>query len=235
MALIKLGGLAQDVRGSLAGTTFSRNRGGAYVRQKISPCQPITPFNSAARAIFKALSQRWATALTDIQRIAWEAFAALHPYTNVFGDSLILSGIAIFQAVNRRARQCGEDWIDDVPLTFNVQDLGAVAATVTIDAGLPTTATLTPTSPMYGGIGLYVFSTLPARWTQKPQRPDFRLVNNPTDGLIASADDFSAQLITRFPAANWITGQFVHMRVQALDPNTGASSAPVALKIELTD
>lgn len=233
MAKIKLGGLAQDVRGSLNGTVFSRNRGGAYVRTKVSACQPITAFNSAARAIFKAVAQYWSATLTDAQRATWEAFAALHPYTNVFGDSILLSGIAMFEACNRRIRQVGEPWIEDPPATFVVEDLGLLTAVITAAGGVPTVATIEVGGTMYAPTGLYIFSTVPGAWTRKAQRADYRLVNNPTTGLYASLEDFAADLITRFPDAVWTAAQFVHLRIQALDPLTGAASAPVAMKVTL--
>src|SRR5438094_3122359 len=100
MARVKLGGLAQDVRGTLNGNVFSRNRGGAYVRTKVSPVQPVSAFSSLARSIFAALSQAWSTDLSDVERAAWEAFAAVHPFVIVFGDAIVLSGIAFYQSVN---------------------------------------------------------------------------------------------------------------------------------------
>ena len=231
MALIKLGGLAQDVRGSLNGSVFSRNRGGAYVRSKVSACQPVSAFSSAARAIFKALAQYWSQTLTDGQRAAWEAFAALHPYTNVFGDSLTLSGIAMFEAVNRAVRQVAGAFITDPPATFVSDDLGDTTLTITAAGGVVNNAELTIGRALAYGEGLYVFATIPGRWTQKAQKADFRLVNNPANGLYDVGDDFSADLLTRCPGTVWTAADFITIKVRALNLVTGAQSAPISLRV----
>ena len=99
MAKIKLGALAQDVRGSVAGNTFARNRGGAYVRQKVAPIQPRTARQLAQRAILTEVSQAWRT-LTDAQRQGWTNWADNHPIMDVFGDTLVLSGNGAYSRVN---------------------------------------------------------------------------------------------------------------------------------------
>lgn len=233
MAKIKLGGLAQDVRGALNGTVFSRNRAGAYVRAKVSPCQPITQWNSAARAMFKAVSQRWPGALSDSQRAAWNAFAALHTYTDVFGDALVLSGIAIYMAINRSLRQVAADWIDDPPATFVSADLGDCV--ITFVGGTPDIpdASIACGRTLEYGEGLYVFATPPGPWTRTAQQPDYRLVNSQQNGLIADSEDFAGDLISRFPSAVWTPGLYTNIRIAALNSTTGAMSNPVALKVLL--
>jgi hypothetical protein len=99
MAKVKYGGLAQDVRGSLNGNVHSRNSSGNYVRAKTSPVQVNSDRQLAQRAIFTANSQAW-RALTDAQRAQWNTYAANHPITDIFGDSVVLSGIAAFGRIN---------------------------------------------------------------------------------------------------------------------------------------
>lgn len=99
MAKIKLGALANDVRGSVAGQTFSRGRYGAYSRQKVSGVQPRTARQMDVRAIFAEVSQLWRT-LTAAQQAAWNAWATNHPIVDVFGDAQILAGNAAFTKVN---------------------------------------------------------------------------------------------------------------------------------------
>ena len=97
--------------------------------------QPVSPWSSSARVGFKACSQRWAAVLSDDQRAGWVAFSAVHPFTNVFGDSITLSGVAFYAAVNQRVRLCGGAWIDDPPATFVVGDLGIMTVVATAAAG----------------------------------------------------------------------------------------------------
>lgn len=114
MAKIKLGALAQDARGSLAGTTFTKNRFGAVARQKVSPVQPRTARQLEQRSTFSANSRGW-RALTDAQRAQWNVYATNHPITDVFGDSQTLGGNAAYLQVNAMLQTLGEAVVS-VPL-----------------------------------------------------------------------------------------------------------------------
>jgi hypothetical protein len=231
MAKIKLGAMAQDVRGKLGGTVYSRNRGGAYVRCKVSPVQPITPYNTLSRDLFKAVSQHWSQVLTDGQRAGYEAFAAVHAFVDVFGDSIILSGVAFFQATNKRNRQVGEDYIDDAPPGWNVDDLGSVAPVITAAGGIITEASLTPTRTLYAPEGLYVFATPPILGARTPQRNNYRLINTQDSGLYASGFDFKDDLNARFGSQPWAAGDKVAILVAALNPDIGNISHAIALEV----
>lgn len=222
MALIKLGALTQDVRGTLNGNVFSRNRGGAYVRSKVSPVQPLSEYADFARQCFGSLSQRWSTVLTDEQRSAWEAFAAVHTFVNIFGDAIVLSGIAFYQAANRRLMQIAEDVLDDPPASWNVEDTGGV--TLTIEAGgdfiIAIGRALGPNEL------LYVFGTPKILGARTPQRPDFRLLQTPANPLITPGADAYAVYNARFDPQVLVLGDRVAVRVQIINTETGASSSP---------
>ncbi len=224
MALIKLGGLAQDVRGSLNGTTFSRNKGGAYVRSKVSPVQPVSAYSSAARAIFAALSQRWSTVLTSSQRQAWVNFAATHTFVNVFGDAITLNGIAMFMSVNRAVGQVGGAYIDDPPVTFTVPSVVSSAIAGTITAGVLSALTnatvLSDTLPT--GATLYIFATPPLPAGRTPQHSDFRLINPPDNVAIDITDPLLVPYNDRFNTPGLTVDSVVWFRVAVLDPATGA-------------
>lgn len=229
MALVKLGGLAQDVRGTLNGSVFSRNRGGAYIRSKVSPLQPVSPASSRVRAAFKSTAQRWATVLDDFQRSAWDAFAAVHPFVNVFGDAITLSGIAMYEALNQRCRLCGESYIDDPPTTFAVEDIGTVDVALTAAGADPLTATVTCTRVLEYDEGLYIFFTPPFTGGAKIQKADYRLINSEDSGLIASGESLVSILMARFPSMSWQVGAKFGILVAALNRTTGAISNGVAV------
>lgn len=86
--------------GSLAGTVFSRNRGGAYTRNRSKPVQPLTPLQVSVRLAVKQSANLYATVLTNTQREGWAAFAASNPQPNGTGGTMTLSGIAMFNKVN---------------------------------------------------------------------------------------------------------------------------------------
>lgn len=92
MALALFGNGVIDVRGSVAGTTFSRSKFGATMRAKTSPVIPTSAFASASRALLPSITTDWANLLTAVERAAWNAFALLNPSTNVFGQVAYLTG-----------------------------------------------------------------------------------------------------------------------------------------------
>lgn len=100
MANIKYGSLVADIRGSIAGTTFSRGNGGGIVRNNPKPCNPRSIDQNVRRATLAFLSQYWSKTLTPAQRTAWADYAANTAWTNKVGSSAIISGLAAFVRLN---------------------------------------------------------------------------------------------------------------------------------------
>lgn len=133
MAKVKLGALAQDVRGTIAGQTFSRNKGGSYVRQKVSPTQPETARQTAQRGILSQVAQLWAATVTATRSL-WYTYAENNPVTDVFGDSLKLNGAAAFQKLNATLLTCNVAAITTPPTEepiphVTLQSIAAVTTT----------------------------------------------------------------------------------------------------------
>jgi len=225
MALVKMGALAQDVRGSLAGTVFSRNRGGAYVRQKVSPCQPMSSFSSTARSVFGAQSAAWSAVLDDGQRVAWAAFAALHPWTNVFGDAIILPAVAFFQAVNARLSMAGQVTLEDVPADWSVADMGGLAVVATT-TGTVFSLTVTPERALVADEKVLVYASAPLGPARALQAGDLGFLNLAVRSGFASPAPCSAAYALRFPNRIPQVGDRVGVRAAIIQKTTGAICAP---------
>lgn len=213
MAKINLGGLAQDVRGSLNGTVFSRNRGGAYTRTKVSPVQPLTNRQTVQRAIFSVTTKSWQVN-TAAQQVAWNAWAAINRVTDVFGNSLLLSGIAAFTKINGTLLTFGLPAILNPPPPPGAP--GAAAVSVT---GVAATNTLTVTwaAPLAGGEMYQVWCTQGVSAGATPQKNMFRLAANVT-GIAAAAT--TAVIPTALnPLIVFIAGNKVGVLVVRLDAN----------------
>ena len=100
MAKIKFGMMMTDASGKLGGQVFSKNRGGSYVRTKVTPINPQSVAQSAIRSIFASISQGW-SALTDTQRQSWNSAVDSYGKTDVFGDVRNPSGKNLFQRLNQ--------------------------------------------------------------------------------------------------------------------------------------
>jgi len=102
--------------GSLNGSVFAHNRGGAYARNRSIPANPATTRQGEVRTSLTVLSLQWGQVLTQSQRDAWANYAAANPVTNRLGDQTTLSGIAQYTKTNQfRVGTLGAAPINDPP------------------------------------------------------------------------------------------------------------------------
>lgn len=106
--------------GSAGGFTFSHNKGGAYIRNRVIPVNPNTPQQQVVKAILAALAVGWIDTLTQLQRDAWEVYAANVPRPSKIGGTQFLTGIAMFIRTNVPLLQAGGTAVLDGPTAFNV-------------------------------------------------------------------------------------------------------------------
>jgi hypothetical protein len=99
MAKIKFSALVSDMRGKLNGSVASHNRGGSYFRNKVTPVNPRSASQVAARSRFASFSQQWRT-LTQVQIAAWNSAVGAYAKKNIFGNLKNPTGAQLFQKVN---------------------------------------------------------------------------------------------------------------------------------------
>jgi hypothetical protein len=88
-----------EIRGSVNGVTYARNRFGLYARAKASPVQPRTPAQSERRAQLTTLSQRWRT-LSEGIRAEWRALADELTRSDALGLTYRLTGLQAYLQFN---------------------------------------------------------------------------------------------------------------------------------------
>lgn len=128
MAKFSPGPAVAEVRGSVGGTTFSRNRYGAYMRFRAQPTVSTTSYATAAKARMTAATQAW-QGLTASQKASWNHWALSNPITGSLGEPQILTGHAAYVGLHVRALLAVETPLTDppinpapLPLTSCVQD-----------------------------------------------------------------------------------------------------------------
>lgn len=99
MATILPGPALSDIRGSVGGVTFSRNRGGAYARARVTTTNPNTPKQTVTRQHFGQLISTWKN-LTSAQRQAWVTLGGQMIRHNRVAQVYTLTGSQAFQSVN---------------------------------------------------------------------------------------------------------------------------------------
>lgn len=175
MAKIKFGMMMTDARGKLGGQVFSKNRGGAYVRTKVTPSNPRTTDQQTNRAILGSLSQGW-SALTEAERLSWNSAVGNWLTTNIFGDSIKPSGKNLYIKLNKNLAYSGQATILNAPDKVEMPILNF--SSVTVDTAVEK-------------INL-VFNAVPA---------GFRLSVSATPNLSAGTYNFKNQLRTIFSSA----------------------------------
>jgi len=138
-----------DARGKLGGQVFSKNKGGAYVRTKVTPTNPQSADQTTVRALFGAISQAW-SALTAAQIAAWNTAVEEWKSTDIFGDLLAPTGKELHQRLNNQLQVVGGSAITSPPAKVALPNSPITVATIAIAA---TTITFTG---VYTTTGTYV-------------------------------------------------------------------------------
>lgn len=99
MASIKMGLAVADIRGSIAGTTFSHGTYGMYVRRKATPVNTNREKQTQRRAKFAELASAWRS-LTADQRKTFVFQAPNYTRANAFGDNVPLTGQSLYMRAN---------------------------------------------------------------------------------------------------------------------------------------
>lgn len=116
MAKFLPGPTVATVSGSIGGTTFSRNRYGAYMRNRAKPVVNTSEAAMAAKVLMTTASQAWQN-LTVGQRLAWSEWARRNPIVGSLGDVQVVSGHAAYVGIYCRMSIIGETPLDLPPIT----------------------------------------------------------------------------------------------------------------------
>lgn len=219
MAKILLGATIGDARGSAGAITYSRNRSGAYIRQKVSPVNPSTARQTLVRQRFSTLSVNWGNVLTVAQRTAWLALAAVNPVTDVFGNSQVLTGLQLYQRVNRNLQEIGVTVLDVAPADQSVVPLASLSAAATTSTQLIEVGFTA--SPLGAQSQLLIYATAPMSPGKAFFKPLLRVIG-PSGAAAVSAVDMSAVYIAKFGAFQ--VGQRIGFKAFVINEVNGASS-----------
>lgn len=222
MAKIRLGDNITDLSGSTGGTTYSKNRGGHYRKNKPMPINPNSSFQIAVRSSFGTLSQAWRS-LTDAQRAAWNAMAPQYPYLDVFGVARTPSGFQLYKTLNGNL-----DSVGATRITTPLPPAAVTAVTFTVSAYDDTTgptAAFTAT-PLAATTSLLIEATSPYSAGISNVSNKYRIVKvwptTTTSAVMAAA--IAANLVTKFGSSVGMVGSKVSFRISTVNTATGQSS-----------
>jgi len=180
-----------DASGSLGGATFSKNKGGLFVRARIKGTNPQSDAQTAQRGQFAAISAAW-RGLTDEQRTAWETATAYFPYQDKLGQTKNYSGAQLFGKLNGGIRSASPSasLLTSPPAPVSIPSLTVTGFAATNDSGnMALTGTFAPTTvPADCVLMVYTTSGLSAG-ISSPQNSAYKLL-----GRIAAGANISTQL-----------------------------------------
>lgn len=110
----------QQRSGKQGGIVWSHNRGGPYVRNRAIPTNPGTARQLAVRNAVRSIAIAWDLILTQVQRDAWNLYAANVAWTNRLGESTSLTGLNHFIRTNTAPVVSGIARIDAAPVLFDI-------------------------------------------------------------------------------------------------------------------
>lgn len=212
--------------GSIAGLTYSHNRGGMYARARSTPTNPNTDFQVRVKAAMAQVSSHWVQELTSVEREAWDVYAAQVPLPDSLGELRNIGGIGHFNRTNVMRVQNGLAIIEAAPLIF---DLGSFTplSIDTVSGGVPGTVDLTfaNTDDWAGAAAGKLFVNI-----SRPQNPTINFFKGPfrSAGFLSGAATPPTSPETFSSDFAYDTGQrmFIQYRIQQGD---GRTSLPLIL------
>lgn len=141
MASIQYGTTVTDVRGSIGGTTFSRNKNGAYSRKRTKNINSNTQKQQVQKSRFTGTASNW-KALTTVQQQTFIDQSKNYPYKNRLGITSYYTGFQLQMTVNTQLSSIGVSAVtnmvppvslDDILIQGAVYDSGATPSTFEID------------------------------------------------------------------------------------------------------
>lgn len=219
MAKVKFSALISEMRNKLNGSVFARNRGGNYLRTKVTPINPKSLAQVLVRARLAGFAQAWRS-LSEAQRGAWNAAVSQWTTTDVFGDVQTPTGNTLFSRLNLNIVNAGGSAIQSPPSPQGAEALTNL--TLAADSAGPGVFEVgyAPTDVPTGHA--LVIEATPSL------SPGLYNVNNRfrqiavLDAGTSSEEDIIAQYQAKF--GSLIQGQKVHVRAKLVRLATGEVS-----------
>lgn len=104
------------------------------MRTKVTPVNPQSPAQAAARSRLGSQSQAW-RGLTEEQRIGWNDLAARFSKTNIFGDQYFPTGKNLFTGLNSNIMLTGNSPVTNPPNLVEMPVIISVSPVVDTEVG----------------------------------------------------------------------------------------------------
>jgi hypothetical protein len=207
MAKVMFGNGIAEIRGSIAGNTYSRGSYGAYIRNRVTPANPNTIAQQSVRANLAQVAQGW-SGLTEAQRSQWNTQAPNFSQTNIFGQGQNLTGFNLYGKINKNILEIGGATVTVPPVISSVTNLSSLTVTADTTAGTMSTA-FAPAIP--ADQTMVVWATAPQSAGKQFVKSEYRVIDTLTVAD-SSPNDLATSYIAKFGALPQV-GQKVFVKM----------------------
>lgn len=221
MAKVKFTAIVADMRNKLNGSVFARNRGGAYVRTKVTPLNPQTAAQVGARSLLTSLAQDFRS-LTQEQITAWNNATSQWQTTDIFGDSVSPTGLALYVRLNANIQNAGGTLLTTPPSPIGAEALTEISLSATVTGDVFDVTFLPAAVP--ADHTMYVESTTMLSPGINNANSRFRFISTAGAASASPVDFFAGQTAKFGPL---VAGQKVFVRAKFINKLTGEVSLPL--------
>jgi hypothetical protein len=221
MAIFTPGGIVGQISGRVAGSIFSHNRGGTYIRNGTIPHIVISDPATDAKARMTTVSREW-SGQSEANRLAWQNYAQQNPVTNRLGKKTTLAAHMAYCGINTRLSACGLSKLNIPPNGDAPAPLSALSGVCSLGAG---TCELTfATSPVPAGELIYLEAVVVDKPSINYINNLFKLIGTLPSGT-TSTEDIQALIEARFGILQ--LNDVIHVRANVMGDSTGLMSGPM--------
>ena len=190
------------------------------MKSRTSGVNPRTFFQGFQRAVLATNSNNWSNNTSQADIATWNALALVNPSTNVFGQTLYLSGQQLFCQLNHNLLSTGFAAMPDL----NVNPFTSLSIVADHAAGGSLILTL--------GIPAAIGTPISYFWAAAPQSPGTNFISSRLRclggyGTPATPFDLSTAYKARFGATSIQLGRKYFVLASILNADNGAVSAGI--------
>jgi len=218
MAKVLFSALISDMRNKLNGSVFARNRGGAYLRTKVTPVNPKTSAQVAQRSLLTTYAQSWRS-LTEAQRLAWSAAVGSWAKTDIFGTIVNPSGNTLYIRLNINVALAGGTALSTPPSPVGAEALTELSVVADVSSSAVTVTFLPAAVP--ADHAMVIESTPMLSPGISNANAKYRVIKTLAAAAVSPDNAFTSQT-AKFGAL--VAGQKIFVRAKFINMLTGEVS-----------
>lgn len=218
MAKVNFSALISDMRNKLNGSVFARNRGGSYLRTKVTPINPKTSAQVAQRSLLTSYAQAW-RGLSEAERLAWNGAVGSWAKTDIFANIVVPSGNTLYIRLNINIALAGGTPITTPPSPVGAQALTELSVVSDVSSSTVTVTFLPAAVP--ADHAMVIESTAMLSPGISNANAKYRVIKTLAPAAVSPDNAFTDQ-IAKFGAL--VAGQKIFIRAKFINRLTGEVS-----------